>query len=237
MSQIYFIWNGVDCRSKGIELKNPIPIVRPQERVKHVEIPGREGDLTQTEGEGIYNSYIQPAMIQVKGGYRVREINNWLKGSGYVTFHGEPDRKQPARIIGAVTLNRISRNLDIWAGDVQFYCQPLKELLQETDETITSSGVTVRNNGDVISKPMWKVTASGSSAVLAAGGKSITVTGLASGQVIWIDSDTMEILNADKTDTLTKNSIGGFPVLVPGANTVTGSGWSSVVITKRERYL
>jgi phage-related protein len=43
-----------------------------------------------------------------------------------VTFSGEPDRKQAARVIGAITLNRISRNMDKWQGEVQFYCQPLK---------------------------------------------------------------------------------------------------------------
>ena len=59
MAQSYFIWNGTDCRSKGIILDGPIPIIRPEERVKHIEIPGRSGDLTELEGEDdelIYNS-------------------------------------------------------------------------------------------------------------------------------------------------------------------------------------
>lgn len=237
MGQSYFIWNGVDCRSMGIRLSGPVPIVRPEERVQHVEIPGRAGDLTLLEGEDIYNSYIQTATIHVRGAQFVRAVYNWLKGSGHVTFSGEPDRRQKARIIGAITLNKHSRNLDIWVGEVQFYCQPLKELNYPEAVTITSSGSTVRNSGDVESRPLWKVTASGSSAVVSCGGKSITVSSLSSGQVIWIDSEVMEVLNADKTARLTKNSLGGFPVLAPGSNTVTGSGWSSIEIDKRERYL
>ena len=237
MGQSYFIWKNKDCRSLGVRLSGPVSIVRPEERVNHVQIPGRSGDLTETEGENIFNSYIQTATILVPGGYRVREIYNWLKGADYVTFSGEPDRKQPARIIGAITLNKHSYNLDWWTGEVQFYCQPLKQLIQENTITITSSGATARNNGDVICRPMWKVTPSGSSATITVGGKSFTVTGLTSGTAIWIDSDAMEVWNAAKTALLTVNSTGEFPVLTPGTNTITGSGWSAIEIEKRERYL
>lgn len=237
MAQSFFIWNGKDCRSMGIYLTGPAPIVRPEERVKHVEIPGRAGDLTQTEGDDIYNSYIQTVTIHVKGGFRVREVYKWLKGSGYVTFSGEPNVRQQARIIGAITLNKHSRNTDIWVGPVQFYCQPFKELMREDPVTVSSSGDKIRNRGDVTAKPLWKVTASGSSATLTSGEKGLTISGLTSGQVIWIDSEVMEVLNVDRTDTLTNQTIGGFPVLLPGENEITGSGWSSVEVTRRERFL
>lgn len=239
MSQSYFIWNNRDCRNMGVLLEGPVPIVRPQERVKHTEVPGVSGDLTELEGQDIYNSYIQSATILVKGGYRVREIYRWLRGSGYVTFHGEPDRRQKARIIGAITLNKHSRNADWWVGDVQFYCKPLKELLKESTETITSSGATVRNNGDVTCNPMWKVTVSSNETdiSLTAGGKTIEITGLTGGDVIWIDSKTMEVWNAARSALLTKDSTGDFPVLAEGNNTVTFTNCASIEIEKRERYL
>lgn len=239
MKESFFIWNGVDCRAMGMKLSGPVAIVRPEERVQHVEIPGRSGDLTETQGADVFNSYIQTASIMAHGGYRVREIYRWLKGAGFVTFSGEPDRKQAARIIGAITLNKQSRNLDWWVGEVQFYCKPFKQLLNEQKVTITSSEATVRNNGDVTCRPMWKVTvASGKTSIsLTAGGNTIAVTGLTGGSVIWIDSDTMEVWNSAKTSLLTVNSTGDFPVLNPGANTVTGSNWESIEIEKRERYL
>lgn len=239
MSQSYFIWKDKDCRAMGVKLSGPVPIVRPEERVEHVQIPGRSGDLTELEGEAIYNSYIQTATILVKGAARMREIWNWLRGSGYVTFHGEPDRKQPARIIGAVTLNKHSYNLDWWEGEVQFYCQPLKEKLQSDTVTVTSSGTAVRNAGDVISKPKITMTASGTSATVAAGGNSLTITGLTSGKTYVIDSEIMEVSLTESSTTtlLTKNSTGDFPVLQPGNNSVTGSGWSQLVIDRRERFM
>ena len=241
MAQSYFIWKGIDCRSMGVILQGPVPIIRPEERVNHIEIPGRSGDLTEIESENdeekIYNSYIQTVTIEVNGGYRVREIYNWLKGSGFVTFHGEPDRKQPARIIGAITLNKHSRNLDWWVGEVQFYCQPLKQLLTEGAVQITSSGSAVMNAGDEWARPKITATASGTSMTITANGKTLTITGLTSGQQYIIDSEIMEVTNANRTALLTKDSVGDFPKLKPGSNTITGSGWSKLVFERRERFL
>lgn len=241
MAQSYFIWKGIDCRSMGVILQGPVPIIRPEERVNHIEIPGRSGDLTEIESENdeekIYNSYIQTVTIEVNGGYRVREIYNWLKGSGYVTFHGEPDRKQLARVIGAITLNKHSRNLDWWVGEVQFYCQPLKQLLTEGTVQITSSGSAVMNTGDEWARPKITATASGTSMTITANGKTLTITGLTSGQQYIIDSEIMEVTNANRTALLTKDSVGDFPKLKPGSNTITGSGWSKLVFERRERFL
>lgn len=237
MPQSYFIWNGKDCRSMGIIMRGPAAIVRPEERVQHVEIPGRSGDLTELEGENIYNSYIQTISISVRGGFRTREVYKWLRGEGFVTFSGEPDRKQAARIIGAITLNKVSRNLDNWAGDVQFYCQPLKQLLTDSPVQITSSGSAVQNTGDVESRPRIKATASGSSMVITAGGNSLAIINLTSGQDYYIDSEIMEVYNSDRSALLTKDSLGDFPTLQPGSNTITGSGWSKLVIERRERFL
>ena len=180
MGQSFFIWKGADCRSMGITLPAPPQIIRGEERVSHVTIPGRAGELTLTEGDNIYQSYIQTVTIQGRGAYRMREILNWLKGDGYVTFGGEPDRRQKARVIGAVSMNRHSKNTDYWTGEVQFYCEPLKELLSPATTEITSSGSTVLNAGDVKSKPKITATASSTSMTITKGGKTLTITGLTS---------------------------------------------------------
>ena len=241
MGQSWFAWKGIDCRSMGVLLQAAVPIVRPEERVKHDEIPGRSGDLTEVEGQGdgdeIYNSYIQTATIIVRGGSHVRDIFRWLRGSGYVTFSGEPDRRQKARIIGAITLAKHSRNLDTYVGEVQFYCQPLKERMQEAVQTVTASGTNVRNNGDVTARPVYKVTASDTSFSVTVGDKTIAQSGVLVGNYYWIDCGTMEVWNQWHNNLLTKNSLGKFPMLAPGDNTLTGAGWSSIEIEKRERYL
>lgn len=236
MAQSFFIWNGIDCRSKGVIMRGPAPIVRAEERVKHVEIPGVAGDLTETEGENIFNSYIQTVSISVRDAFNVRNIYKWLRGSGYVTFSGEPDRRQAARVIGAITLNRVSRNIDHWAGEVQFYCQPFKELLQARQNNIAPND-SVRNNGDVTERPDWSFYATGTSALISVGGKSLAITGLTEGQAYLVRSDVEMVLTADRQTDLTANSVGDFPVLAVGDNTVTGSGWSTMTVWRKERFV
>ena len=237
MGQSFFIWKNADCRSIGITLPAPPQIIRGEERVSHVTIPGRAGELTLTEGDNIYQSYIQTVTIQGRGAYRMREILNWLKGDGYVTFGGEPDRRQKARVIGAVSMNRHSKNTDYWTGEVQFYCEPLKELLMPAATEITSSGSTVVNAGDVKSRPKITATASGTSMTITKGGKTLTITGVTSGNKYIIDCEAGMVTNAAGTENLTANSTGDFPVLDTGSNTITGSGWSKLVFDRRERFL
>ena len=245
MPQSYFIWKDKDCRQMGVTLKSPLPIIRPEERVEHITIPGRPGDLTRIEGEDVFNSYIHTASISVQDAIHVRDVYAWLRGEGYLISSSEPDRRQRARIIGAVTLDKVSRNLDRWTGEVQFYCQPLKELLWESVETITAAG-TVVNHGDVIAKPRFKVTAASTGTVTltvshTVGGstssQTITITGVGNGSNVYIDSDIMEVLNTAGNVSMAPYTSGDFPVLVPGNNSISGSNWSAIEITKRERYL
>ena len=237
MGQSFFIWKNADCRSMGIWIPAPPQIVRGEERVSHVTIPGRAGELTLTEGENIFQSYIQTVTIQMSGAYRIREVMNWLKGEGYVTFGGEPDRRQKARVIGAVSMNRHSKNTDYWTGEVQFYCEPMKELLNPTTTEITSSGSTVVNAGDVKSRPKITATASGTSMTITKGGKTLTITGLTSSNKYIIDCEAGMVTNEAGTVNMTANSSGDFPVLDQGSNTITGSGWSKLVFDRREQFL
>ena len=82
----WFIWNGVRSDEKHIVLNEAPKIVRPEERIEHVTIPGRSGDMTLTEGDDIYQSYIQTFTIAVEGEANVPEVENWLKGAGVLTL-------------------------------------------------------------------------------------------------------------------------------------------------------
>ena len=232
--QSYFIWRGIDSRNMGVILRRAAPLIRPEERVEHLTIPGLSGDLTVTEGQDIYNSYIQTLEISVRGGWRVRDVYRWLRGSGKVVFSSDPDKQQDARIIGAVTLNKVSRNLDNWAGSVQWYCQPLKERIYPVTRTLTAAG-TLQVDGDVPTRPRITVTPSGSTVSLAVNGNTFTITGTTSGVDVVLDSYTRTALVG--TTNVTKNTTGGFPTFEPGANTIGGSGWSSLAIDPRERFL
>lgn len=233
--QSYFIWNGIDSRAMGVITRRHAPLIRPEERVEHVQIPGRSGDLTETEGENIYNSYIQTISFSVTDGSRVRDVFRWLRGSGTVTFSSDPDKEQDARVIGAVTLERVSRNLDRWAGQAQFYCQPLKKRIYDIAETLTAAG-TIRNNGDVDAYPViLAYPGAESSMTITVNGESFVITNIRG--VRRIDCGAKEVTNSLRTAICTIDSSGPFPVLHPGSNTIAGSGWASLQIYKNERFL
>lgn len=227
-----FTWNGISCRTKGIRLQSMPEVVRPEERVSHVVIPGRSGEMTLTEGDNIFNSYIQTIPIAVNTLAAVKQAENWLKGDGWVTFSGEPTLKQKARIINAVTFKKHGRNSTWWDAEVQFYCDPIKYSTSESAIEITTSGTNVPNAGDLKSYPKIAITGSGLVTVRA-GGNTITIPECVDGWVI--DSENEWILQSGVPQTNVCS--GKFPVLNVGDNAVTFTGASKVTVTPNIRYL
>ena len=229
----YFLWNGADSRNKNIRVQSRIEITKPEERVQRVTIPGRSGEMTLTEGEDIYNSYIVTVEIGIDGLANVRAAEKWLTGAGKVTFDNQPTLEQEARIYGSLGLRKHSRNVDRWKGSVQFYCSPIKRLKTETAVTVTSSGTTISNDGDITSFPKIKITGSGLVTV-GCGGNILTIPECVSGWVI--DSENQWILNGNTP--VEKACSGAFPILKTGSNTVTFTGSvTKLEIEPRIRYL
>ncbi len=237
MGLSYFIYKGVDSRSMHITCAGYAPLIRAEERVEHVTIPGRSGDLTVTEGERIFNSYIQTMTISVEGAENKRQVLNWLTGEGYVTFSGDPDKKQRARVIGAVTLDKVSRNLDRWRGEVQFYCDPMKEDIADTPVVLTAPG-TVYNAGDVEARPLIRATGvAGETFTITSSSGTFTFSFVGSiRSLVYIDCDAEIVLTQDNVN-FTYRSSGPFPRLAPGNVEIGGTGWSRLAIERRCRYL
>ena len=233
MARYWFKWNGVSSATKGIIMNAAPQIVKPEERVSHVTIPGRAGDLTVTEGDDIYESYIQTIGVGVSSAAQVSVVENWLKGNGKLILSSQPSLEQQARVIGAVTLDKHSRNSAWWTGDIQFYCEPIKHDVSESVVDITSSGTTLNNPGDMTAYPLITVIGSGAITVTA-GGKTLSIPDCTSGWVI--DSENEWILSG----TTPQGNVcsGSFPVLTKGANTVSWTGSvTKLTITPRFRYL
>lgn len=237
MGASYFIFKGVDSRSMSIVSGGAAPLIRAEERVEHVTIPGRSGDLTVTEGDRIFNSYIQTYPISVRGSENKRRVMDWLSGEGYVTFSTDPDRRQKARVIGAVTLNKVSKNMDAYTGEVQFYCHPLKEDVADTPVVLTEAG-TVFNAGDVEARPRIRATGvAGESFTITSSSGTFTFSFVGSIRtVVIIDCDAEIVLTTDNVN-FTYRSSGPFPRLAPGSVEIGGTGWSQLAIERRCRYL
>lgn len=227
-----FTWNGTNCREKGVRLQSMPPVIRPEERVGHVTIPGRAGEMTLTEGVDIYNSYIQTIPMTVKTKENVRAVEAWLRGEGYVTFSGQPDLKQKARVINAVNFQKHGRNSVWWDGEVQFYCDPIKHAVTENAIELTTSGATVTNAGDLRGYPRIAITGSGIVTV-ASGGATLTLPECVDGWVIDCEN---EWILAGNTPQMNACS-GDFPIFNPGENVVTFTGATKLTITPNWRYL
>ena len=233
MGRYWFKWNGVSSTTKDIIMNSAPQIVKPEERVSHVVIPGRAGDLTLTEGDDIYESYIQTVWIAVKTASQVPVVENWLKGSGKLTLSSQPGLEQTARVIGAVTLEKHSVHSVWWEGDVQFYCEPIKHNPSEVDVDITSSGTTLNNTGDMTAYPLIKVIGSGAVTVTA-GGNTLTIPNCTSGWVIDAENEWILSGNTPQSNVCS----GNFPVLKTGSNTISWTGSiTKLTITPRLRYL
>ena len=233
MPQSYFVWKGTDSRSMGLISKGNAPLIRAEERVSHVVVPGRAGDLTLTEGDDVFEPYIQTVPFSVRGAANVPGIFDWLCGEGYLSLSGEPGKQQKARVIGAITLNRVSRNLDNWRGECQFYCQPLKELINPNPYEITSSSTSITNPGDVESRPRITIVGTGD-ITIRIGTKQLNIYGAESG---WkADSETEWVTNSADAP-LTGVWSGTFPTIPVGENTVLFTGnVTKLIFEPRWRY-
>ena len=234
----YFIWKNQDSRDWGIYLKAPAPIIRGKERVQNVTIPGHAGAYHLTEGDGIYDTYLQTLTARIPQIAIDRGALKWLSGDGYITFSTLADKRQKARLINQVQLNKVSYNLGWYEGTLAWECQPLKEMLYEPTDTLLSSGTTLYNIGDAPEKPLITVTGSGDFA-LTVGSAVFTITGITAAQAgAVIDCDACEVLTP-AGDLITNQSAGEFPEFAVGSNTVswTGASVTGVAALRRQRWV
>jgi len=229
----YFIWKNINSQNKNVHLWTTPSVIRPEERVERITIPGRSGELTLTEGEDIFESYIQTVKITVDGLANIPDVENWLTGADEVTFSTQPHLKQNARVIGVVTLEKISHNMNRWSGDVQFYCDPIKHLRESQDITLTENGAAIMNPGDLAAKPRITVTGSGA-VTLRIDSNVLNIPECESGWVVdsmneWIIADGVPIENACS---------GTFPVIPAGESIIQWTGnVTSLTISPEWRFL
>lgn len=234
----YFVWNNVSSRAMGIYLDAPAPILRGKERMSEAVVLGKAGTLLLSQGEDNYEPYTVTVTLRAPG--PVSSVYRWLRGDGYVTFSGEPDRKQAARVINQVQFKRISHHLNWYEGAVAFYCQPLKSLIHEPEYEIVSAA-TVRNLGDVAERPVITLTGAYGDFSVGFGDSLLTVEGLnqSYGGCI-VDSGAQALLSLDGQTLLTNLTSGEFPAIPAGgmpAFVLSGSHTGTATIGRRQRWL
>ena len=229
----YFIWNGVDCRTKGIHVSELPPITIPLERSKQTNVPGRPGSLTQLEGDDVYDDMILTATCFIADPAQIPAIAAWLKGSGTVTFANRTGGYYNARIANQIPFEKVLRGNPHCSFAVNFRCYPFWYQENVSDVTITTSGDTITNPGSVYSEPLITVYGSGN-ITLMVGTTIVELTNVSSSIVL-----DCALKEAYKGTTLMNDHMSGdFPVLKPGLNAVSWSGnVTRIVIKPNWRYL
>ena len=229
----YFIWNGVDCRTKGIHVSELPPITIPLERSKQTNVPGRPGSLTQLEGDDVYDDMILTATCFIADPAQIPAIAAWLKGKGTVTFANRTGGHYNARIANQIPFEKVLRGNPHCSFAVNFRCYPFWYQETVSDVTITTSGDTITNPGSVYSEPLITVYGSGN-ITLMVGTTIVELTNVSSSIVL-----DCALKEAYKGTTLMNDHMSGdFPVLKPGLNAVSWSGnVTRIVIKPNWRYL
>lgn len=227
----WFKWNGELSTQHGVYVLEQPPITIPAERATFVDVPGRSGSLTQTEGDGVYDDLTMTAECFVEDASRVSEIAMWLRGRGEVTFANRADGYYEARITNQIPLEKILRGNPACSFSINFRCKPF--LYLNAEDIVFTRGGTIMSTNDLDAYPIITLNGSGNQTLMI-GEYSVLINGLQNGTVLdcenrcaYCGSAMVEVIAEE-----------GWPVLHAGSNLVNfTSGVSKVTVKPRWRTL
>ena len=208
----------------------------PEADYKVMEIPGKNGSLHFFNGRYKNVSVEYPVIIKADDRFKLRELVYSFRSflASKTTYCRLEDSHSPEHYMLGIykgdTETKITGNGLMTSFTVKFDCKPQRFLKSgDMPITITASGA-VYNPTQYDAKPL--IRCNGQSGSITVNGVRVSVTGCSS--YVDLDCDIMEAYEGSTsrngTTTLTD---GVFPVLSPGRNEISFSGFSSIVITPR----
>lgn len=223
----YIELNGEKSTSvKGLIIQSLPPISKPKMRTSTDTIDGRDGDIVTRLG---YAAYDKKVSVGLHGDFDIDDAIAFFNSEGEVVFGNEPDKYYRYQILDQIDFERLVR---FRTATVKMHVQPYKyDAVDRVYEAIGKS-VTLRNRGNVVSRPTVTVYGSGTVSLSV---NAVTVLTMAIGDgYITIDSEEM---NARHGDALVNRSVSGDYSdlrLNVGENTISCSG--NVTEIKVEDY-
>lgn len=149
----YIIINGKKSTLiNGLIITSLPPITKPKIRYRAEEIDGVDGDTINKLGYGAYDKTFE---IGLSYNYNVDDVIEYFNTQGQITFSNEPDK-----YYNFTTLNQIDfeKLLRFKKAKITIHVQPFKYSNVENTKTFNfteaSQSLTVRNNGNIYSKPV-----------------------------------------------------------------------------------
>jgi predicted phage tail component-like protein len=158
----YVVINGISSKTiNGLLIQSLPPISKPKIRTEVEEIDGRDGDIVTTLG---YSAYDKPISIGLYGEYNVDDIIDYFSQSGKIVFSNEPDKYYIFSQYDQIDFERLIR---FKTATVNIHVQPFKYSDSETvknysySEGTTTASISIRNDGNIYSKPTLTITGRG----------------------------------------------------------------------------
>ena len=228
----YFVFAGTPSMDHDIWCSGWETVPFPSRDVETVAVPGRNGTLSLDNGR--YENVPVRYQCYIIGDFLAKYknfLNCLSRNRGYRrledTYH--PDEYRMGQIVAEVS-PEMSQHMVDGHFTVEFDCKPQRFLKSgERTEVLAASGAPFYNPTRFTALPLIRVYGTGT---LTVGSETVQVT--AANGYTDLDCDLQEAYrgstNCNGNLVLTT---GGFPVLDPGANTVTWTGFTGVEITPR----
>ena len=216
----YVIQNRKDSRYlKGLLIQELPPITKPLMRTSIEQIDGRDGDVITRLG---YSAYDKKMKIGLFGDYDIDDIITFFNSSGTIIFSNEPEKYYVYDILDAIDYERLMR---FRTAEITYHVQPFKYSSIEKLKVFSNptSVITVRNNGNYVSKPIIHIKGTGI-INLSLNGVQLFRIDLSTTNSITIDTGRLEAYNDDVL--MNRYVVGDYDkfILKVGANSVSWDG-------------
>ena len=210
----YCIFKDIDSQELGLFMEQCPEKISPKRRDETFTVPGRHGNLTTTDGA--FETYIRSTEFIVKNEEKIDEICAHFKGTGWLIFSSETDRKYKARVANQIEFLHIIRHLKRFV--VEFEVQPFGyEVLPQ--KIVKTKAFSLFNNGTFNSEPVITIFGTGN-ITLYVNNQSVVLAGVSDKVVI--DS---EMQNAYSGAISMNNKMyGNFPTFASGENSISWTG-------------
>lgn len=220
----YVIQNGKDSRYiKGLLIQELPPITKPLMRTSIEQIDGRDGDVITKLG---YSAYNKKMKIGLFGDYDIDDIITFFNSSGMVVFSNEEEKYYLYDILDAIDYERLMR---FRTAEITYHVQPFKYSNIEGWKVFSNptSDITVRNNGNYVSKPIIHIKGTGT-INLSLNGVQLFRIDLSTINSIAIDTERLEAYSEDGSifKLMNRYVVGNYDkfALKVGANSVSWDG-------------
>lgn len=218
----YIIINGKKSTLiNGLIISTLPPITKPKMRANLETIDGVDGDTINKLG---YSAYDKTFEIGLSYNYNVDDVIEYFNTEGQITFSNEPDKYYNFTTLNQIDFEKLIR---FKKAKITMHVQPFKYSTVESKKTFTFSSenqsITVRNNGNIYSKPILTLYGSGTIELSLNGTQVFTIN--LNGSMV-LDTQSQNAYDPTTKDFLNRAVIGDFKnlYLKVGKNTISWTG-------------